>query len=73
MQSCCGVRPINFEDTSGFIGYAEMEVAVYECDRVAIGTFIERPNGFNAMVEINGIITKCYVKNIRRCKELLVT
>lgn len=73
MQSCCGVRPINFEDTSGLIGYAEAEVAVYECDGVAIETFIERPNGFNAMVEINGIITKCYVKNVRRCKELLVT
>ena len=67
MQSCCGVRPIDLEGTSGFIGGAGMEVVVYECDRIAIGTFIERPNRFNAMVEINGIITKCYVKNTGRC------
>ena len=41
-------------------------------DHVTTGTFIERPNRFIAMVEINGIITKCHVKNTGRCKELLV-
>ena len=41
-------------------------------DRVTTGTFIERPSRFIAMVEINGIITKCHVKNTGRCKELLV-
>ncbi|MCI6025418.1 MAG: hypothetical protein MRZ10_05745 [Methanomassiliicoccales archaeon] len=40
-------------------------------DHVTTGTFIERPNRFIAMVEINGIITKCHVKNTGQCNELL--
>lgn len=41
-------------------------------DRILEGIFIERPNRFIAMVEIDGRIEKCHVKNTGRCKELLV-
>ncbi len=40
--------------------------------KIVEGTFIERPNRFIAMVEINGNIEKCHVKNTGRCKELLI-
>lgn len=36
------------------------------------GKFKSRPNRFIAMVEINGKIEKCHVKNTGRCKELLL-
>ena len=36
------------------------------------GIFIERPNRFIALVEINGKTEKCHVKNTGRCKELLI-
>ena len=36
------------------------------------GVFIERPNRFIALVEINGKIETCHVKNTGRCRELLI-
>ncbi|MEG2298782.1 MAG: DNA/RNA nuclease SfsA, partial [Anaerovoracaceae bacterium] len=36
------------------------------------GRFIERPNRFVAIVQINGIVEKVHVKNTGRCKELLI-
>lgn len=36
------------------------------------GVFIERPNRFIAMVDVNGVVEKCHVKNTGRCKELLI-
>lgn len=39
---------------------------------VRIGVFIERPNRFVAIVDVEGIRTNCHVKNTGRCKELLV-
>lgn len=39
---------------------------------ITSGTFIERPNRFIAMVEIDGNIETCHVKNTGRCKEILV-
>ncbi|MBQ5677533.1 MAG: DNA/RNA nuclease SfsA [Clostridia bacterium] len=36
------------------------------------GTFIERPNRFIAICEINGKEEICHVKNTGRCRELLV-
>lgn len=36
------------------------------------GIFHERPNRFIALVEIDGKIEKCHVKNTGRCKELLI-
>lgn len=36
------------------------------------GVFLERPNRFIALVEIDGKIQKCHVKNTGRCKELLI-
>lgn len=35
------------------------------------GKFLSRPNRFIAMVEINGQVEVCHVKNTGRCKELL--
>ncbi len=35
------------------------------------GTFLERPNRFIAMVEIQGETEVCHVKNTGRCRELL--
>lgn len=36
------------------------------------GTFLERPNRFIAIVDIEGLKEKVHVKNTGRCKELLV-
>ncbi len=36
------------------------------------GTFIFRPNRFIAMVDIDGAVHTCHVKNTGRCRELLV-
>jgi sugar fermentation stimulation protein A len=36
------------------------------------GVFIERPNRFIAIVDVEGIRIECHVKNTGRCKELLV-
>lgn len=36
------------------------------------GTFIERPNRFIAICEINGKEEVCHVKNTGRCRELLI-
>ncbi|MBR2394204.1 MAG: DNA/RNA nuclease SfsA [Candidatus Methanomethylophilaceae archaeon] len=36
------------------------------------GRFVSRPNRFIAMVEVDGIIEKCHVKNTGRCREILV-
>lgn len=36
------------------------------------GIFHERPNRFIAIVEIDGKLEKCHVKNTGRCKELLI-
>ncbi len=41
-------------------------------DKIVKGKFIERPNRFVALVEIDGQLTKAHVKNTGRCKELLV-
>lgn len=39
---------------------------------IVTGTFKSRPNRFIAMVEIDGKIEKCHVKNTGRCRELLL-
>ena len=41
-------------------------------DNICKGKFIERPNRFIAVVEIDGKIEKAHVKNTGRCRELLV-
>lgn len=41
-------------------------------EKVVLGKFIERPNRFIAMVEVDGVIERCHVKNTGRCRELLV-
>jgi sugar fermentation stimulation protein A len=41
-------------------------------DNICKGNFIERPNRFIAVVEIEGEIVKAHVKNTGRCRELLV-
>ena len=41
-------------------------------DNITVGKFIERPNRFIAIVEINGDKKICHVKNTGRCKELLI-
>ncbi|MBR3756196.1 MAG: DNA/RNA nuclease SfsA, partial [Firmicutes bacterium] len=41
-------------------------------DNICKGKFIERPNRFIAIVEIDGKIEKAHVKNTGRCRELLV-
>lgn len=41
-------------------------------DNVCPGIFVERPNRFIAMVEIDGTVERCHVKNTGRCRELLV-
>lgn len=38
---------------------------------VISGNFLERPNRFVAYIELNGVRTKCHVKNTGRCRELL--
>ncbi len=42
-------------------------------EKIVSGRFIERPNRFIAMVEIDGQVHKCHVKNTGRCRELLVS
>lgn len=42
-------------------------------EKIVSGRFIERPNRFIAMVEIDGQAHKCHVKNTGRCRELLVS
>lgn len=41
-------------------------------DNICKGKFIERPNRFIAVVEIDGKTEKAHVKNTGRCRELLV-
>lgn len=41
-------------------------------DNIVKGVFIERPNRFIAICEINGKKEICHVKNTGRCKELLI-
>ena len=36
------------------------------------GKFLSRPNRFIALVELDGRVEKCHVKNTGRCKELLL-
>ncbi len=36
------------------------------------GIFLTRPNRFVALVEINGTVERCHVKNTGRCAELLI-
>ena len=36
------------------------------------GVFVSRPNRFIAMVELDGCIEVCHIKNTGRCRELLV-
>lgn len=38
---------------------------------VRTGIFRSRPNRFIALVEVDGVVTTCHVKNTGRCKELL--
>lgn len=39
---------------------------------VTAGTFLERPNRFIAMVDLDGRTERVHVKNTGRCRELLV-
>lgn len=41
-------------------------------NNVVTGIFIERPNRFIALVETDGEVQICHVKNTGRCKEILV-
>lgn len=41
-------------------------------ENIVTGQFKSRPNRFIAMVEIDGKIEKCHVKNTGRCRELLL-
>ncbi len=43
-----------------------------EYGEVVSGTFIERPNRFIAVVDVDGRTERCHVKNTGRCKELLI-
>lgn len=40
--------------------------------KIKPGIFLERPNRFIALVEIEGKVHKCHVKNTGRCRELLI-
>ena len=40
-------------------------------ENITTGIFRERPNRFIALVEVDGTIEKCHVKNTGRCRELL--
>lgn len=42
-----------------------------EYGRIKHGRFLTRPNRFIAMVDIDGELVQCHVKNTGRCKELL--
>lgn len=39
---------------------------------VVQGRFLERPNRFVALVEVDGAVQRCHVKNTGRCRELLL-
>ena len=41
-------------------------------EKIIKGTFIDRPNRFIALVEVDGEAVKAHVKNTGRCRELLV-
>lgn len=41
-------------------------------ENIRRGTFVSRPNRFIAMVNIDGKIEICHVKNTGRCRELLI-
>lgn len=41
-------------------------------ENITKGYFLERPNRFIAIVEIDGKPEKCHVKNTGRCRELLI-
>ena len=41
-------------------------------ENMCAGTFLSRPNRFVAMVELEGQVLRCHVKNTGRCRELLV-
>lgn len=41
-------------------------------EKIIKGTFIDRPNRFIALVEVDGETVKAHVKNTGRCRELLV-
>jgi len=41
-------------------------------EKIIRGTFIDRPNRFIAVVEVDGESVKAHVKNTGRCRELLV-
>ncbi len=41
-------------------------------EKIVAGNFIERPNRFVAIVEVNGEKVKVHVKNTGRCRELLL-
>lgn len=41
-------------------------------ENIVTGKFVERPNRFIAMVDIEGKTEKCHVKNTGRCRELLL-
>ncbi|MCI8483760.1 MAG: DNA/RNA nuclease SfsA [Lachnospiraceae bacterium] len=43
-----------------------------EYTQIVQGRFLERPNRFIALAEIQGQIEKCHVKNTGRCRELLI-
>lgn len=43
-----------------------------EYNNIHKGIFVSRPNRFIAMVEINGVLERCHVKNTGRCRELLI-
>ncbi|MBQ8830873.1 MAG: DNA/RNA nuclease SfsA [Oscillospiraceae bacterium] len=43
-----------------------------EYGNIVHGKFVSRPNRFIAMVDVDGELVKCHVKNTGRCKELLV-
>ena len=41
-------------------------------NNIVTGIFRERPNRFIALIEINGQLEKCHVKNTGRCREILI-
>lgn len=53
-----------------FIVWSLMTKMKYE--NIVTGIFLERPNRFIAMAEVDGKTEKCHVKNTGRCKEILV-
>ncbi len=40
-------------------------------ENIRRGWFLERPNRFIALVELDGAVVRCHVKNTGRCRELL--